>query len=130
MRVTTAILGSLLAAGAASAQGVDVIEEQGIARMACSYTVECLDEEACTFAQFGHEMDLPRTLPGDAVLQLGTGPATGRAEQHNGLLVVTAADGSASYMLSTALDGLARLSVHFADPLTVVTYHGQCEVSE
>ncbi|SMX50614.1 hypothetical protein [Maliponia aquimaris] len=127
---TTIILGSLLAAHAAGAAGVDVIEEQGIARMTCTYTVECLDEEACTFAQFGHDMDLPRTLPGDAVLQLGTGPAEGRAAEHNGLLVITAADGLASYMVSTTLDGLARLSVHIADPLTVVTYHGQCEVTE
>lgn len=127
---TTMILGSLLAANAAAAAGVDVIEEQGIARMTCNYTVECLDEEPCTFAQFGHDMDLPRTLPGDAVLQLGTGPATGRAAEHNGLLVVTAADGLGSYMVSTTLDGLARLSLHIADPLTVVTYHGQCEVAE
>lgn len=130
MRTMMMILGTLLAANAASAAGVDVIEEQGIARMTCEYTVECLDEEACTFAQFGHDMDLPLSLPGDAVLELGTGPAEGRAAEHNGLLVVTAADALGSYMLSTRLDGLARLTLHIADPLTVVTYHGQCEVTE
>lgn len=112
------------------AAGVDIIEEPGVARMTCQYTVECLEEEECTFAQFGHDLALPKTLPGEARLQLGTGEAEGHAAEHNGVLVTTATDDHASYMLTQTLQGFAKLSVHFAEPLTVVTYHGSCQVSE
>ncbi len=97
--------------------------------MSCNYTVECLDEEACTFAQFGHDVDLPKQMPGEAELVLGTGPAKGTARVVNGVLVIFAHDGNGSYLLSQTPDGLAKLSVQFADPLTVVTYHGECVVT-
>ncbi len=118
------------AAGAALADGVDIIEEPGEARMTCQYTVECLDEEECTFAQFGHDLDLPKTLPGEATMALGTGEAKGTARVANGVFVVTATDQFGSYMLTRMMDGQARLSVHFAEPLTVVNYHGSCEFTE
>lgn len=116
--------------GCAAAATADIIEEQGAALMSCSYTVECLEEEACTFAQFGHDVDLPKQMPGDVVLELGTGPAKGTAQVINGLLVVNATDTHGSYLLSQTPDGIAKLSVQFADPLMVVTYHGACVVTE
>ncbi|MGP6088361.1 hypothetical protein [Antarctobacter jejuensis] len=120
----------LLAAQAGVAEGVDIIEEPGEARMLCEYTVECLDEEECTFAQFGHELDLPKTFPGEATMLLGTGDAKGQVGEANGALVLTATDQYGSYMLTQKMDGQARLSVHFVEPLTVVTYHGSCEFIE
>lgn len=120
----------IFGAGAALADGMDIIEEPGEARMICAYTLECLDEEACTFAQFGHDLDLPKTVPGDAVMALGTGEAKGVVREANGVLIVTATDQYGSYMLTQTMDGQARLTVHFADPLTVVTYHGSCAFTE
>ena len=114
----------------ASASGADIIETPGASLMTCNYTMECLDEEACTFAQFGHDVTLPDQMPGKATLELGTGTAAGAADVANGVLVLTAMDGFGSYMLTQTPQGLAKLSVHFADPLTVVTYHGACEVTE
>ncbi|MDD9729535.1 hypothetical protein PVW46_06400 [Mameliella sp. AT18] len=116
-------------AGCGGAALADIIETPGAALMSCNYTVECLDEEACTFAQFGHDVDLPKQMPGEADLVLGTGPATGTAQVVNGVLVIFAHDGNGSYLLSQTPDGLAKLSVQFADPLTVVTYHGECVVT-
>jgi hypothetical protein len=117
---------------AALGQGAlaDIIETPGASLMTCSYTSECLDEEPCTFAQFGHDVDLPEQMPGEARLDLGTGPAEGAARVANDVLVVTAFDDFGSYMLTQTASGLARLSVHFATPLTVVTYHGTCQVIE
>lgn len=116
----------LCAAGAAGAQ---VIEQQGASTMVCEYTSECFEEEECTFAQFGHDLDIPRTMPGEAVLHLGTGDAQGEAKIVNDVLVVTATDANASYMMSNADNGYAKLSVHFAKDLTVVTYHGTCKIT-
>lgn len=127
MRTLFLTLGLTVSAGTAWA---DIIERQGAALMTCDYTVECLEEEECTFAQFGHEVDLPKQMPGDAVLDMGTGPATGIARVVNGVLVITASDAYGSYLLSQTPGGIAKLSVHFAEPLMVVTYHGACEVTE
>lgn len=127
MRRLILTTGLIAPAGFATAQ--DAIETPGATMMSCSYTTECLEQEACTFAQFGHEVDLPQQMPGKAVLQLGTGPAEGTAEVVNGVLRITASDGFGNYMLTQTPEGLARLSVHFAAPLTVVTYHGSCEVT-
>ncbi|WP_323768619.1 hypothetical protein [Antarctobacter sp.] len=116
--------------GCATTAAADIIEKQGAALMSCNYTVECLEEEACTFAQFGHDVDLPKQMPGDAVLDMGTGPAKGTARVVNGVLVIDASDAYASYLLSQTPEGIAKLSVHFAEPLMVVTYHGDCVVTE
>ncbi|WP_421907582.1 hypothetical protein [Mameliella sp.] len=117
-------------AGCAGASLADIIETPGASLMSCNYTVECFDEEACTFAQFGHDVDLPKQMPGEAELVLGTGPAMGTAQVVNDVLVIFAHDGYGSYLLSQTPEGLAKLSVQFADPLTVVTYHGECVVTE
>ena len=127
MRTSHLALALALSAGPL---GADIIEQPGAAMMACNYTTECLEEEECVFAQFGHDIDLPEQLPGEAVLGLGTGPAEGTARVVNGVLVISASDGFGSYMLSQTPAGLAKLSVHFADPLTTVTYHGECAVTE
>jgi hypothetical protein len=121
-------VGVLVACGGGAM--ADIIEKPGATLMTCAYTVECYEEEACTFAQFGHDVDLPEHMPGSASISLGTGPADGTAHVVNGVLVVTVSDSFGSYMLSQTPDGMARLSAHFADPLTVVTYHGGCEVTE
>lgn len=118
-----------LLAMAATGASAQVIEQQGASTMVCEYTTECYEEEECTFAQFGHDLDIPRTMPGEAVLHLGTGDASGEARIVNDVLVVTASDGNASYMMSNADNGYAKLSVHFAKDLTVVTYHGQCKIT-
>ncbi|WP_418594045.1 hypothetical protein [Ponticoccus sp. (in: a-proteobacteria)] len=115
-----------LTASAASAQ---VIEQQGASTMVCDYTSECFEEEPCTFAQFGHDLEIPRTMPGEAVLHLGTGDAPGAAQIVNDVLVVSASDANASYMMSNADNGYAKLSVHFAKDLSVVTYHGTCKIT-
>lgn len=127
MRQELLAFGLVMSAGVAVA---DIIEKPGAALMSCAYTMECLDEESCTFAQFGHDVDLPKQMPGDAVMDMGTGPANGTAMVANGVLVVTATDSYGSYLLTQTPEGLTKLSVHFADPLTVVTYHGSCQVTE
>ncbi|MBY6115719.1 hypothetical protein KUW09_18080 [Mameliella alba] len=125
---TTLAIGMTLAA-TTPALMAQTIEQPGAALMACEYSVECLDEEACTFAQFGHDVTLPEQMPGEAVLDLGTGPAKGTAQVLNGVLVIMAHDQYGSYLLSQTPGGLAKLSVQFAEPLTVVTYHGECVVT-
>lgn len=127
MRHVILAIGLTACGGLAAA---DIIETPGAARLSCDYTVECLEEEACTFAQFGHDVDLPEQMPGAALLAMGTGPANGMARVVNGVLVIAATDSAASYLLSQTPAGIAKLSVHFADPLLVVTYHGACVVTE
>jgi hypothetical protein len=124
--LTLSTLALALAPLGAAAQ---VIEQQGASAMVCDYVAECYEQEACTFAQFGHDLEIPRSMPGEAVLHLGTGAARGEARIVNDVLVVTASDAQASYLLSNADNGFARLSVHFADELTAVTYHGTCQIT-
>lgn len=97
-------------------------------RLVCTYTQECLDTSTCAFAQFAHDVALPQTFPGSAVIDLGTGPARGEARIVNDTLVITATDRFGAYLLSNADNGFARLHAQFADPLTSVTYHGECRV--
>ena len=96
----------------------------------CSYATECYEERPCTFTQFGHDVALPAQLPGSAAMLLGTGPAEGRAQMVNDVLVVTGADSYGAYMLTSTAEGFARLSMHFADPPLIVTYQGTCVVPE
>lgn len=124
-RLTLAL--TLMAAAPAVA---DTIVRDGPSGMVCNYVEECYETEECTFAKFGMDVDLPKIMPDDATLLLGSGPAKGEAKMVNDVLVVTASDQYGSYMMSNTANGFSKLSAHFAQDLTVVTYHGSCTVTE
>ena len=98
--------------------------------MICEYTMECFEQEECTFTRFGHDLSLPEDFPGRSAILLGTGPADGQALLLGGALVVRGTDGTAAYQLTSTEEGFARLSVHFVQDLTAITYHGQCNLAE
>ncbi len=115
----------LLMAGSASAQPVqDMLGKS----LLCSMTMECYEQEACTFTQFAFDIPLPDALPGEASLLLPGGPAEGGAANTGGTLYVAAEDEVAVYLLTRTPNSDARLSAHFVDPMQVLTYHGRCEL--
>ena len=115
-----------LLAAPLAAEGIDPTADMLI----CSYQIECFETEACQDAGFSHDVDMPGALPGEATFLLDTGPAGGSAGPVGDAVVVAGVGATATYMLIVKPDGAARLSVHNADPLSVVTYHGTCRVPE
>lgn len=98
--------------------------------LSCRYATECYEEEPCTFTLYAHDLTVSETRPGEARLDLETGPARGSVQTLGDGLVVTATDSNAAYQLTRDAAGFARLSVHFAAPLQVITYHGACLAAE
>jgi hypothetical protein len=100
------------------------------ATLVCLFSTECYEQEECTFAQFTVDVSTDADLPGEAALLPDGDPAEGAALDRDGTLVISATGTGGAYLFSRDPNSSARLSVHFGDPLQVITYHGRCDVAE
>ena len=89
----------------------------------CAFQTECYDDEC---ADSGYTADLIITPTDIAMIAEWTDPSeiielTSHAAEERGTYL------SDNRLLTLTVDGQARYTVHFADPISAITYIGACQ---
>ena len=96
--------------------------------LACSFTTECLESEACADTDYGFEV-FWKSERHEAITVITPSETTGgRIERRDhGATTVVAEGDNAMHFLTVATDGAARYSTHIFDGPMVVSYLGRCD---
>ncbi|WGW02892.1 hypothetical protein [Tropicibacter oceani] len=100
--------------------------------LSCAFAQECYETEACQEAGYGFEltgraggMD-PQTLVVDGTLRSETGDVPMVGVRSEGLYSLSGGGFEGRHLLTIGAEGEARYTVHYSDPVMVVSYVGQC----
>ncbi len=95
--------------------------------VACSFTTECYEAEACDKADFSFKLGAG-TMPGQADMRTTEGTVTGQIGGDDvGALYWIAETPKSVQVLSWGPDGSARYTLHLTDGPAIVSYQGTCE---
>lgn len=104
--------------------------------LSCVFATECYEDEACQSSGYGvmlegkaGGMDAEALLV-EVAMSSVSGDTFLVGVQSGGIFSLSGGGFDARHMLTIGADGAARYSVHYSDPVMVLTYHGQCMETE
>lgn len=115
---------------------LDTAPVQEVVALSCAFATECYEAEACQESGFGvilsgkaGGMDA-QTLFVDAAMSSDSGDVGMVGARDGGNYVLSGGGFEGRHMLTIAQGGAARYTVHYTDPVMMISYSGQCLETE